>query len=192
MDELDALTGVIEALEQLGIPYRIGGSAASSVHGLPRSTTDIDLVAAVRREHVDILCALLRPRYYAEPELLRLAVDTGTCCNFIHLPSAYKIDVFVRRDGPFDLQEFEHCCRRTLDAAPGAREFEFATAEDVILRKLLWYRAGGETSERQWLDVRGILRVQQGRLDPDYLRRWAQQLGVEDLLQRALAEAGSG
>lgn len=190
MDELSALTGVVEALEHLGIPYRIGGSAASSVYGVPRSTADIDLVAAIRPEHVTPLCQLLKARYYAEPELLQFAVDTASCCNFIHLASAYKIDVFVRRQGPFDLQEFAHSCTRTLSTAPGGRTFELATAEDIVLRKLHWFRSGGETSERQWLDVLGVLRVQQGQLDLPYLERWAREIQVEDLLQRALAEAG--
>lgn len=192
MPVLAALSGVITALEQLGVAYRIGGSVASSAHGVPRSTVDVDVVAALRPEHVRPLCLLLESSYLAEAELLQLAIDTGTSCNFIHFASAYKIDLFVRGDRPFDLREFERGCRQRLCTAPDGREYDLATAEDIVLRKLQWYRTGGEVRETQWLDVLGVLRVQYGKLDLPYLQRWAAELQIDDLLQRAMDEAGDG
>jgi hypothetical protein len=62
--------------------------------------------------------------------------------------------------------------------------------EDAVLSKLDWYRRGGEVSENQWRDVLGMLRQQAERLDVGYLRMWAGELGVADLLDRACREAG--
>jgi hypothetical protein len=189
-DILAALTPVVEALEALGIDYRLGGSVASSLYGVPRSTNDVDLVADVRLEHVEPLCARLRSRYYADPELLRMAVEAGSCCNFIHLDTVYKVDVFVRKRSPYDELAFSRSTRQRLAEDSGAREFDVTTAEDIVLRKLAWYRGGGCVAQHQWRDVIGVLQVQRGRLDLDYLRRWGTELGVTDLLERALAAAG--
>lgn len=62
--------------------------------------------------------------------------------------------------------------------------------EDLVLRKLEWYRAGGETSERQWNDLRGICKAKGKQLDVGYLRQWAGRLKIDDLLERLLAEHG--
>jgi hypothetical protein len=93
--------------------------------------------------------------------------------------------VFVSENHPFDKQEMARAQIKVSGAAP-ARPFYVKSPEDLILRKLLWYRAGGETSERQWNDVLGILKVQEDRLDSTYLRQWAAQLGLTDLLERVL------
>ncbi len=186
-DILAALTPVVEALEDLGIAYRIGGSVASSVHGTPRATNDVDLVADIRMEHVEPLCARLRSSYYADPDLLQSAVETLSCCNFIHFATVYKVDVFVRKRSPYDDQAFARSTRQQL--ADGEREFNISTAEDTVLRKLAWYRDGGFASQQQWKDVVGVLRVQRGRLDVGYLRQWAAALHISELLEQALTEA---
>lgn len=60
---------------------------------------------------------------------------------------------------------------------------------DLVLLELEWCRAGGGASQRQWQGVLGILRMQRGLLDLDDLHRWASELEVGDLLERALVEA---
>jgi hypothetical protein len=110
---------VVEAFDRLHIPYLIGGSMASALHGVTRSTIDADMV----------------------PEI-----------------------------------------------EPDQKAF-VATAEDTILAKLEWYRLGGEVSDRQWRDILGVFIVQAGRLDLDYLQKWAAELNVTDLLQKAMKES---
>ncbi len=65
---------------------------------------------------------------------------------------------------------------------------KFSSPEDIILAKLEWYRLGGEASERQWRDILGVLKTRAGELDLGYLRKWANELKVNDLMERALKE----
>lgn len=187
MSVVPALQPVVEALERLGIAYHVGGSVASSVHGSPRSTNDVDIVVDLRREHIAPLCKELAGIYYMPPELLEDAVARSSCANLIHLISGYKVDVFVRRRDDYATTSMQRFVERQL--TPGTRPFRVATAEDIILRKLEWYRDGGEVSDRQWSDVLGILRIHSARLDTNYVDRWARSLGITDLLARAMAEA---
>jgi hypothetical protein len=99
-----------------------------------------------------------------------------------------KVDVFVRKNGAFDRECFARLTRMPLEE--GAREFDLTTAEDIVLRKLEWYALGGGISERQWLDVIGVLKVQSSKLDVEYMRKWASEIEVLELLDRALTEAG--
>jgi hypothetical protein len=182
-----ALQPVVEVLEQLGVAYHVGGSVASSAHGSPRATNDVDVVADLRLEHVRPLCAALADRYYASPELLGDAVRRRSCGNLVHLATGYKVDLFVQRGGEFDLVSLHRHVERRL--APEGRAFRFATAEDILLRKLEWYRDGGQQSDRQWSDVLGLLRARGGELDRAYVGRWAPTLGVAELMARAEREA---
>ena len=68
---------------------------------------------------------------------------------------------------------------------------KFASPEDTILAKLEWYRLGNEVSERQWRDVLGVLKTRAGTLELSYLQKWADELKVSDLLERALKEMES-
>ncbi len=180
------LLGVLDKLE---IPYSVGGSAASSTHGLPRMTMDVDIVADLKREQVTELVALLQPEFYADAITIAEALARGRSFNIIHIGSAYKFDLFPLRKDAYSRTEF---ARRKFTGirslGPAEIECAVATPEDTILRKLEWYRAGGETSERQWGDMRGVLKVSGDRMDLIYLRHWARYLKVDDLLERLLAE----
>ncbi len=183
-----ALAPVVDALSALGVDYQIGGSVASSAHGTPRSTLDVNLVANLRIEHAESLCTTLRPAYYAEPELVRHAIYHHSCVNFLHLASGYKVDVFVVRDSDYDRLAFTRFVEKGLAGDPSGRRFRLATAEDILLRKMLWYHAGDESSDRQWQDILGVLRVQMEAIDHTYLLEWATKLGLESLLARAEAD----
>jgi hypothetical protein len=183
----DALAPVTAALDALGVAYYVGGSMASSVHGLPRTSIDVDLVAALREAHVSAFALRLCADYYLDEDRVRDAVRRRRSFNLIHLASMLKIDVFVAKERAFDDEALRRAQPGPLPGASGAA-FRLASPEDILLAKLEWFRAGGETSERQWNDVLGLLRVQGERLDRDYLSRFAAALGVADLLERARGE----
>lgn len=172
--------------ESLGVPYAVGGSVASSVHGFPRSTMDVDLVAALRESHVSSFVAHLGDDFYYSEEAIRDAIARRDCFNVIELRTMLKADVFVARDDAHG----ELRRAREIETEDGHR-FAVVTAEDIVAEKLRWFRLGGETSQRQWQDLLGVIEVQGGALDRAALRARCASMGVEDLLDRALAESGT-
>jgi hypothetical protein len=101
----------------------------------------------------------------------------------------FKIDVFVARERPFDEQALGRALPKALDDVPHARRFVVASPEDTVIAKLECFRLGGETSDRQWADVVGMLKTGMDGLDYGHLGRWAGALGVADLLERARQES---
>jgi hypothetical protein len=186
----ESLLPVIEAFDRLGIRYHIGGSVASSVFGTPRATMDVDLIADLRLPHGAALEAALSQDYYVDAESIREAVRTGTSFNLIHYEHGVKIDVFVLQRQPFDLEAFGRARPVRLQQIDASPELQVASPEDTVLQKLRWYRMGGQTSERQWNDVLGVLAHSGADLDVGYMRHWAKELQVDDLLEEALDEAG--
>ena len=179
---------VTQTLEALGIPYAVGGSLASSLHGVMRSTLDVDIVADMRLEHIQPLVAALSKEFYADDEMMRDAIEHQISFNLIHYETAFKGDIFIRKARAFDQMQLER--RRMSVIATDPEQSVYVTSpEDVILSKLEWYRMGGEVSDRQWRDIIGVLKTREGELDLDYLRKWANELKVTDLLERALHES---
>ncbi len=162
---------------------------ASSLHGVARSTLDIDLVADLADEHVGPLASALAGSYYIEESAVRDAVQRQGSFNVIHLDTMLKVDLFVLKTGRYEREALERSQEQQLTEGPEGRHFRVGSPEDVILHKLAWYRSGGEVSNRQWRDVLGVIEVQGASLDHSYLLRWAAHLEVADLLERALAEA---
>jgi hypothetical protein len=182
-----AFEELLAALDRLEIPFLVGGSVASGTHGIPRQTKDIDVVAKIPIEIVGEFCAVLAPTFYADSEQAELAIRVGRAFNVIHLKTAYKFDIFPAGEDRFIRSQLTRR-RYTTTNVPGLENIEFpvASAEDTILAKLVWFRKGGEVSDHQWHDILGVLNVQAGRLDLGYLQEWAVDLGVADLLRRAL------
>jgi len=188
-DLLAALEPVVYVLERLGVRYQVGGSVASSMHGMARATMDVVVVAELEPGHVETLVRDLEGEYFVDEGMVRPALRDRTSFNLIHQGTMMKVDVFLPEARRYDREALARSLEDTLADDPSARRIKVKTPEDVILSKLEWYRLGGETSERQWADVLGVLRVQEGRLDLEYARRWAVELGVADLLERALQDA---
>lgn len=182
-----AIAPVAEALERLGIGYFIGGSVASSLYGVARTTADADLIAAVEARHAEDLARSLEEDYYVDADMIRDAVTRGGMFNVVHYETALKVDVYVLKHSAWDEEAFRRRRAESPDDPP-ARTFQFGSPEDVLLHKLVWFRLGGETSDRQWKDVVGMLRVRRASLDEPYLDRWAPVLGIADLLSKARSE----
>jgi hypothetical protein len=188
-DLLMALAPVVEVLQDIGVRHFVGGSLASSAHGMARASLDVDVIAELEGPHAQVLAERLHEAYYLDLSRIESAIRSRRSFNLIHLATMFKIDVFVARGRPFDVMALQRAMPETLGDEPGAPVVPIATAEDIVLAKLEWFDAGGRTSERQWTDVVGVLKLRQSDIDPAYLRRWAAALGVEALLEQALAEA---
>jgi hypothetical protein len=186
LDPIGVALRVTAVLDTLGVRYTIGGSIASSVAGEPRSTLDIDLVAELDATHVEFLVRSLEGDFYLDAAAIRRAVDQRRSVNLIHHTTQLKIDLFVAGGTPIDGLQLS---RRREVEIDGRRLFVHPP-EDILLQKLRWLREGGESSDRQWRDVLGVVRVQGSRLDIPYLKTQAEVLGVSDLLARALSAGG--
>lgn len=169
----ELLATVIGLLERVSIPYMVTGSLASSYHGEPRATRDVDIVIDPTIEAIEVLVEGLRGAgFYVGRDVARDAATGRSQFNAIG-PDAIRVDFIIRRDRPFSIEEFDRRQPADLLGTPGF----VATAEDVILAKLEWAKATG--SDRQLDDVAGIVAITQ-ELDRAYIDRWARSLGVDD------------
>lgn len=163
------------------------GSLASSARGVYRATADGDLLAQIAPWDIVRLADALGAEWYADRDQMERAFDAGRSFNLIHIPTAQKIDIF-----PADTEFHESQLQRAtaVSVFPGETQLVLpvASAEDTVLAKLQWYRAGGEISDRQWNDITGLIATNP-TLDGDYLQQWANRLRVKDLLDRASCDA---
>ena len=188
-DLVAALTPVVAAFNRIGVRHYIGGSVASTMHGAIRSTIDVDLVCDLRADQIDTFLAGFGPEFYVSGSAVRQAVEKRSCFNLIHLPTAYKVDVFVSRGRPFDEAAMKRAVLFPLTVGQETT-VPVATPEDSIVAKLEWFRLGDETSERQWNDVSRLVALHGESLDTAHMRRMAESVGVADLLDRLLGAAG--
>jgi hypothetical protein len=188
LDPVQTTIKVTNVLEKLKVRYLIGGSLASTLHGMVRTTQDSDIVAELHPEHIEPFVHQLVDEFYIDVDMIAEAVAQHFSFNIIHRESFFKVDVFIPQPRPFVEQQFARAQRQILAIEPFTEAW-VATPEDTVLAKLEWYRMGGEVSERQWRDVLGILEVQAGIIDLDYLQHWGKELNVSDLLYNALGQA---
>jgi len=187
-DVVEALTPLIEAFERLGITYYIGGSVSSSLHGMARRTQDVDVIADIGPAQVRSLVQALQNDYYVDEQAWQDAVRRGFPYNVLHLGTMLKVDLIPLKRRAFTREEARRAQTHVLEA--GTRPVRVASAEDASLTKLEWFEMGGRSSARQWNDILGIMRQQGTALDISYLAHWADVLGVRNLLEQALVEAG--
>ena len=182
------LSLVARLLEQQRIPYVLVGSLASSIHGMYRSTADIDIVADIHSEQVIPLLTALQESFYVDEHAVREAIDQRHSFNAIHFDSVFKVDIFIPKSDEFSRKQIER--RQLRKLTPESDQTVYvATAEDTMLAKLRWYDSGGRVSNTQWTDVVGIIGGSSSVLDLDYLRDWAERLGLTELLNQAFEEA---
>ncbi len=188
-EPIEVTLKVTNVFEKLSAPYLIAGSLASTLYGMVRTTQDSDIVAEMQLEHLNPFVLALQDEFYIDEEMISDSIQHNSSFNIIHRETMFKVDVFIPRPRPFLQSQLTRAQRQTF-ALETEMSAKFASAEDTILSKLEWYRMGGEVSDRQWRDILGVLKTRAGDLDIDYLKKWANELKVTDLLQRALKEAG--
>lgn len=184
LSPVDVTLLVLEQLHALEAPYTVGGSVASSLYGEVRYTQSTDLVVDLDLASALQLAQALQSDFYVSEEAVRDAVARRGSFNLIHFDSQHKIDLFVSPRRAFEQS------RLSRSAVPEGfpQLFLVSSPEDVLLAKFEWYRLGKGLSERQWRDILAISASQHARLDYDYVLKWARELKVDDLLQRAREE----
>jgi hypothetical protein len=180
----DFLKKLIKSLTDCSIPYMISGSLGSSYHGRPRATKDIDIVIAPTEEQLLEFVKSLGKDFYVSLEAVRDAFDNNSMFNIIDSLSGWKADFILRKARAFSRQEFE---RKSI-AEIGGIDVWITSPEDIILSKLEW--AKNSHSEQQFGDALGVAVIQRDRLDVNYLRKWAEELRVEDSLESLLEQTG--
>ena len=187
MELAELLCHVTSTLDQLEIPYLVTGSMATIAYGEPRLTNDIDLVVRLSPLQVDSLCdAFPGDEFYVSREAALDSARMWRQFNILHPKSGLKIDVMVADDSDFNASRFGRA--RLLSVAPDVTA-AFASPEDVILKKLEYFREGG--SEKHLRDITGVLKIMGSDLDHRYLAVWARRLGLSALWREVSAAAGS-
>jgi hypothetical protein len=178
MTENELLRDCLERLNSSGIGYFVTGSMASNYWGVPRTTHDLDFVVQLKSEQVSLLVAAFQKDFFIQESSVRGALGPPHQFNAIDQRSALKIDFWVLTGDEFAQQAFARRQQVSLFGTPAW----IASAEDVLLYKLLWHQAS--LSERQLSDVAGIWALQEKTLDADYLQKWAHILNVAELLEK--------
>jgi len=183
MSQQELLKRVVDVLDNLGIDYMLTGSLASSMHGAPRLTHDIDLVVALAADDRDRIFDAFDPsRYYISKSAIDEAITHGRRFNLLDYASGDKVDFWILTREPFDQSRF---ARKRAEDVHSIR-LKVSTPEDTILAKLRWAQLAGG-SEKQLADARSICEFQAGSLDLDYIEKWADQLGLRDLWRQILS-----
>ncbi len=175
-EELRVLKIISERLESSGVPFMLTGSFALGYYGKPRMTRYLDFVVALMEQHVSPLVSAFSPDFYVDEDDARAAVRSQRMFNLMHLASGIKVDLIIRKDSEYRQVEF---ARRSPVNLGGVATW-ITAREDLILSKLVWARDAN--SELQKRDVRTLL---DETVDWPYLRQWASQLGIQEMLDEA-------
>ncbi|MDY6802894.1 MAG: hypothetical protein SXA11_03675 [Cyanobacteriota bacterium] len=188
---IELAAAIAKILEELNIPYFVGGGLASSILGEVRTTIDADLAILLEETDASQLIEKMQSDFYisetAVEDALRYRTNTF---NVIHLTSALKADIYlIRGDDNFRKTALTRRTKVFPTDSPSL-SFYICSAEDIILQKLTWYCIARNKSDKQWRDILGVLKLQGYRLDFDYLKYWSAELKVTEECDRALTESG--
>jgi len=182
IEQKKSLEKLISIIESTGIPYAVCGSLSSGFHGQPRATNDADIIMAPTRDQLHKLLKLLEAGYYVSPQEAFEAMKIRSMFNVIDNEFGWKADLIFRQDNPYQLSKFNRRKRVKLTGI----DLWILSPEDVILSKLDWAKDSG--SDLQFRDVFGVIKVQWDKLEWDYLRHWAKELGIEKNLESVIKE----
>lgn len=177
MEQSELMRLVVRVFESLDIPYMITGSQASAYYGEPRFTRDIDIVAEIQEEQMnDFVKFFPANEFYCDKDMIKTEIKRRGQFNIIHAASGLKIDIILTKETPFSKAEFS---RRRRSKVFSDQETNFATPEDVIIKKMDFYSQGG--SEKHLRDIAGILKISGDAVDLTYISEWAQRLNLTDI-----------
>ncbi len=177
MEPFELLHKIVDVFERLSVPYLVTGSVAAMAYGEPRLTNDVDIVAVLGVRHIPgLLAAFPSDNYYIDGDMIREAIRAHGQFNIIHPASGLKVDVIVSSDTAFDASRFSRI--RRINPAE-TFQANFAAPEDVIIKKMEYYRDGG--SEKHLRDITGILKVSGEAIDMAYITDWARRLGLIEI-----------
>ncbi len=181
----DLLFRLVPALERAKIPYMVTGSVASSAHGVPRSTRDLDVVISpTRTQLLDLLKEFPQDQYYADEQQALQALANRSQFNIIDFATGWKTDFIIAQDSAYG----RSALTRRLRVDIGGISVSVASPEDVILAKLQWSKLS--KSGRQLQDAAGVVVTQGEHLDRAYIEHWVRELHLE-AEWLALTEIGS-
>lgn len=183
MEPSELLAYLTRKLDELRLPYLVTGSMATIFYGEPRLTNDIDVVVELTSAVIDSFCACFsEPEYYISRDAVAEAIEYHSQFNIIHPASGLKIDVMIPDNSPFNRTRLAR--GRSVAVTPDLT-VRFASPEDVIVKKLAYYKTGG--SEKHLRDITGVLRIQREKVDRTYIERWAAELGLSDVWESVLS-----
>lgn len=188
MEQSELLHLVVEALERMGLDYFVTGSLATIYYGEPRFTNDIDVVVRLPAQRISEFCRQFPPAtFYVSEEAARQAVRAGSLFNILHPESGLKADIITPTDDAFTHSEFARKVRREADPQLSF-DAMFASPEDVIIKKMDFYREGG--SEKHLRDIASVLKVRGRQIDHDYIAKWAAAMGLTSIWKMILSRVG--
>jgi YbbR domain-containing protein len=183
-DPIRVINKVAQIFQKHGIDYLVGGSLASSLHGIPRATQDVDIVADLSGKDIGKIAELLSVGFFVDEEMMKKAVSRKASFNIIEKENIFKVDIFVMG---FDEASITEMSRRVpYQINDDNQSVYICSAEDIIAHKLYWYKLAEGISERQWNDALNVIKVQKNRLDIEYLKQVCSARGVTELLEKAL------
>jgi hypothetical protein len=185
MEQYELLQFLCETFDRLGIKYLITGSQATTVYGEPRLTNDIDVVAALTRTNLpEFVKSFPEADYYVSESAGREALDRAGTFNVLHPSSGLKIDVIIPGRTPYEVGGFGRA--RSIQVFPGFTA-SFAAPEDVIIKKLEFYKIGG--SDKHLRDIAGVLRISGDELNIAFIEKLATHFGLTEVWKLAVERA---